>query len=70
MIQAQDAYVLADKKPSAIVVGVGANKGSVRRYADALPRRDIMSSSPGGPGARSTRLRTRSLAQVAAPKRS
>ena len=70
MTQTQAAGVRADQRPSAIVVGVGAEQGLGARYADALPRRDITSSPPGGRAARSTRSRRRSPAQVAAPRRS
>ena len=70
MTQVENPEGRADKRPSAIVVGVGAEQGSAPRCADALPRRDITSSSPGGQAARSTRSRRRSPAQVAAPSRS
>ena len=70
MTQAQDAEVLADKKPSAIVVGVGAGQGLGAALCRRFAAQGYHVFVAGGPAARSTRLRTRSLAQVAAPRRS
>ena len=70
MTQAQDTCQLPIESPVPSSSALAPNEGSAQRYADALPRRDITSSSPGGPAAKSTRSRKRSLAPVAAPRRS